>query len=240
MTRLDGVLLIAAHSARSQAYLQTLLANGFAPAHVLLLGEAPVQQAETSQRAAQRLHGVLLPDLDEPLSSSIDKAKIAVTTLATRDINAAEVAEQVNRLAPRLVIFSGYGGQIVGAGLIDLGVPLLHVHSGWLPDYRGSTTVYYSLLEERRCAASAIILDNDIDTGPVLARKHYPAPPLGTDIDRRYDTAIRADLLLDVLRNYHATGRLTIEQHQRDAGQTYYVIHPLLKHLALLSLPDDA
>jgi methionyl-tRNA formyltransferase len=237
MIRLEGVLMIAAHSARSQAYLQTLITNGITPAHVLLLGEAPVQSTAVPKQQKQMLHDVLLPDLNESLATSLSTAGIPATTLETRDINADEVVESVRRLAPRLVIFSGYGGQIVGDRLIDLGVPLLHVHSGWLPEYRGSTTVYYSLLEERCCAASAIILDKQIDTGPVLARKHYPAPPLGTDIDRRYDTAIRADLLLDVLRAYHATGRLDVELQQHGEGQTYYVIHPLLKHLALLSLP---
>ena len=36
-------------------------------------------------------------------------------------------------LAPRLVIYSGWGGQIVSAALLDSGAPFLHLHSGWLP-----------------------------------------------------------------------------------------------------------
>jgi methionyl-tRNA formyltransferase len=238
MTRLDDVVMIAAHSARSQAYLQTLLANDLAPAHVLLLGE-PNPPSQDVATPAATLNGVLLPDLHLSLETSLADARIASTTVVSRDINAAELREQVQALAPKLIIFSGYGGQIVGAELIDLGIPLLHVHSGWLAEYRGSTTAYYSLLEEGRCAASALILDKQIDTGPVLARKHYPAPPLGTDIDRRYDTAIRADLLLQVLRAYQASGALRVEMHQEvERGTTYYVIHPVLKHLALLSLPQ--
>ena len=236
MKRLDDVVMIAAHSARSQAYLQTLLANDLAPAHVLLLGE-PNPPSQEPATPAQTLNGVRLPDLHLSLETSLAGANIASTTVASRDINAPHIREQVQALAPKLIIFSGYGGQIVGADLIDLGIPLLHVHSGWLPEYRGSTTAYYSLLEEGRCAASALILDKQIDTGPVLARKHYPAPPLGTDIDRRYDTAIRADLLVQVLRAYQANGQLTVEMHQEvEHGTTYYVIHPVLKHLALLSL----
>ncbi len=238
MTRLDDVVMIAAHSTRSQAYLQTLLAHNLAPAHVLLLGEAnpPSQDPPTP---AQFLNGVLLPDLHLSLETSLATAAIPSTLVDSRDINAPELRHHVQALAAKLIIFSGYGGQIVGAELIDLGIPLLHVHSGWLPDYRGSTTAYYSLLEEGRCAASALILDKQIDTGPVLARQHYPAPPLGTDIDRRYDTAIRADLLVQVLRAYQASGQLTVEMHQEvEHGNTYYVIHPVLKHLALLSLPQ--
>lgn len=239
MTFLQNVLLIAAHTARSQAYVQTLAAHGLMPSHALLLGEAP--SAEPGPTApAQTLHDVLLPDLGIPIARTLDEADVSCTFLETRDINAPEVLESVRELAPRLMIFSGYGGQIVKAPLIDLSIPLLHVHSGWLPQYRGSTTIYYSLLEERSCAASAILLDTRIDTGPVLARKRYPVPPLGTDIDRRYDTAIRADLLLEVLRRYQASGTLDVTTHQQvEEGNTYYVIHPVLKHLALLSLPDN-
>jgi methionyl-tRNA formyltransferase len=239
MTYLTDVVLIAAHSARSQAYMQTLAAHELMPSHALVLGEAPPSEAGPLA-PAKIVSGVLLPNLSIPLSKTLADTGVPSTYLTTRDINATEVIEALRGLAPRLVIFSGYGGHIVKAPLIELGIPLLHIHSGWLPEYRGSTTVYYSLLEERACAASAILLDTHIDTGPVLARKHYPAPPMGTDIDRRYDTAIRADLLLQVLRRYQASGKLDVLTHQqREDGNTYYVIHPLLKHLALLSLPES-
>lgn len=238
MKQLDDVLLIAAHSPRSQAYVQTLAAHGLMPAHALLLGEEPPASTVPSE-PARELMGVLLPDLGVPLSRTLADCAIPVTRLNTLDINDPQVIETVRQRAPRLVIFSGYGGQIVKPPLIELGIPLLHVHSGWLPEYRGSTTVYYGLLEEGACAASAILLDTRIDTGPILARKRYPAPPLGTDIDRGYDTAIRADLLLHVLRHYQASGELMAPLPQdAEQGNTYYVIHPVLKHLALLSLPE--
>ncbi len=237
---MEGVLLIAAYTARSQAYVQTLLENGLVPAHTLLLGN-PSVSVRNARAQRQRLFDILLPDLNIPLQESLATADARPTHLNTRDINAPEVIQAVRQMAPQLIIFSGYGGQIVKAELIDLGIPLLHIHSGWLPEYRGSTTVYYSLLEEQRCAASAILLDKQIDTGPVLARKHYPAPPRGTDIDTGYDPAIRADLLLEVLQNFLRSGQLQIESQQSmNEGNSYYVIHPLLKHLALLSLPKDS
>lgn len=236
---LDGVLMLAAHSARSQAYLQSLLAAGLAPQQVLLLGQAPASEAEVHAPACL-LGEVRLPDLGESLQQSLAGTGIASQTLDTRDVNDPRVLAAIRQLAPQLIVYSGYGGQLVGAALIDLGIPLLHIHSGWLPDFRGSTTAYYSLLEEGDCAASAILLDKQIDTGPLIARKRYPAPPRGTDIDRRYDTGLRADLLVQVLRDYQARGRLQVlEQQEPNAGRNYYVIHPLLKHLALLGLPGD-
>lgn len=231
------VLFLAGHTARSQAYVQTLIAHNLQIEHALLLGEAP-PAAANEQAAPEWVADVMLPDLGIALTQSLASANVPVTMLATRDVNAPEVCETVREIAPRLIIFSGYGGQLVKPALLELGIPILHVHSGFLPDYRGSTTLYYSLLAERRCAASAILLDANIDTGVVIARKHYPAPPAGTDIDRRYDPAIRADLLRQVLTRFRDDGTLPVQWQQRsDEGSTFYVIHPVLKHLALLSLP---
>jgi methionyl-tRNA formyltransferase len=235
---LADVLLLAGHTARSQAYVQTLVAHALLPGHALLLGEAP-PAAAVDMAQAERLEGVLLPDLGVAIQHTLAAASVPYSTIAARDVNAPEVCEAVRAIAPRLIIFAGYGGQIVQRPLLEVGIPLLHIHSGWLPDYRGSTTLYYSLLAERRCAATAILLDAQIDTGPVVARKYYPAPPAGSDVDRRYDPAIRADLLLEVLRRYHSAGGLELEsQPLRETGTTYYVIHPVLKHMALLSLRE--
>lgn len=87
MKLLQGVLLIAAHSASSQAYVQTLAAHGLAPAHALLLGESTTTGDETTL-PAQYLHGVRLPDLGLSLSISLNNAGVPITLLETRDINA--------------------------------------------------------------------------------------------------------------------------------------------------------
>ena len=133
------------------------------------------------------------------------------------------------------MIYSGYGGQLVGTAALDLGFDFLHLHGGWLPDYRGSTTVYYSWLKEGRCGVSALILDKEIDSGPIVARRHYPLPPRGMDVDSYYDNMIRADLLVDIMRDFAADGTLPRIPNE-GGGLTYYVIHPVLKHMALLSL----
>ena len=66
----------------------------------------------------------------------------------------------------------------------------------------------------------------------------YPAPPAGVDIDYFYDSAIRADLMADTVAAWRAQGRLT-EVRVGGGGADYYVVHPLLKHLALLSLESS-
>jgi len=132
------------------------------------------------------------------------------------------------------VIYSGYGSQIVPKSLLEIGTPFLHLHSGKLPNYRGSTTLYYSWLIEQSCAVSAILLDEGIDTGNIVGKKTFPPPPNGIDPDHIYDPSIRADLLVEVLKEFSTRGKFNNLTKQDNKGKTYYVIHPVLKHLARL------
>ena len=236
---LDGVVLLAASTPRSQAYLQALVANGLKPDRVILFGEQTAHETRQMD-APQRFREIVLPNLTESLAVSSEQAGIATSSCATGDVNADEVADEIADASPRVVIYSGRGGQIVGERLLRLGPQFLHLHSGWLPEYRGSTTLYYALLNGEPPAVTAILLDRMIDTGPVVARRHYPRPPASLDLDRVYDAAIRADLLVRVMREYATNGSFPVVQHQTPSeGTTYYVIHPVLKHLARLSLSPE-
>ena len=72
------------------------------------------------------------------------------------------------------------------------------------------------------------------------SRKRYSAPTLNTDIDHVYDNQIRADLLSKTIIDcmQHERFDKEIIQNKEDST-TYYVIHPLLKHLAILSLESE-
>lgn len=234
--RLNGVIVVAAHTMRSQAYVQALVCHGLNPDRVILYGKDGGCPA-SNMTAPASWKELSLPDPAEALVVTCRKAGWPTVACESDDINSPEMAAAIRMAEPRLVVFSGYGGHIVGPALLDSGPRFLHVHSGWLPDYRGSTTLYYALLNGEQPAASALILDRTIDTGPVVARRHYPPPPPGMDVDCIYDSAIRADLLVRVLKEYACNGFFDKEAPQDPVeGTSYYVIHPVLKHLALLSL----
>jgi len=234
--QLDGVVLLAAHTARSQAYLQALIANDLYPGQVILFGKERPVEIERNARLVS-WQGVDFPDLGESLLQGCKRAGISVTSCSADDVNAEEIAQCVSNFAPRIVIYSGVGGQLVSEHLLGLGPRFLHMHSGWLPRYRGSTTLYYALLEGELPGVTALFLGREIDTGPVVTKRHYPRPPIDIDLDQIYDSAIRADLLVRVMREYAHSGVLPAVEHQNpEEGVTYYVIHPVLKHLAILSL----
>jgi len=236
--QLKGVVLLAAQTARSQAYLQALVANELYPERVIILGEERPLENQ-NKPGMDSWHGISLPDLAEPISLTCERAGIPVSRTSVIDVNTEETMHCILEAVPHVVIYSGVGGQIVSDRMLGLGPKFLHVHSGWLPEYRGSTTLYYSLLNGELPGVTALILDRTIDTGTVVARQNYPRPPYDMDLDRVYDSAIRADMLIQVIREYVTTGDLPMLEHQNpDEGATYYVIHPVLKHLAILSLSE--
>ena len=147
--------------------------------------------------------------------------------------------------ASELAVYSGIGGQIVEEKVLRAGVRIIHAHSGSLPEFKGSTTIYYSLLALDCCPVSLIQLKTGIDNGPVLSSEVYPRPRYGTDIDNVYDNVIRADLIAKYLaREPRKKGTAAGEQKScpalgKDEDHHYYVIHPVLKHIAISALDLD-
>lgn len=241
---LSRIVVLAGFTARSQAYLQALEQAQVGSVSVLAYGPLPQADAARPSRATpapRQLHDIALPDLCVPIEATCKRAGWELLHCADQDIGSRALRAILQACAPSLVIFSGYGGQIVGRQLLDMDAPFLHVHAGTLPDYRGSTTTYYSMLERGDCAASAFLLRAGIDTGPVIAQRHYPCPTRGMDVDRLWDAAIRADLLVHAVTLLGQHGTAVAVEQEPGSGHTYYVVHPVLKHLALLSLPaaDD-
>lgn len=236
---LQNTLFFAACTCRSQAYAQALVNADMHPENTLVYGDEksglPGQNSTVSGKAGMSQNGLFLPDLSLPLVRILKMNRLKYVRSPAVHVNEKDILDKISEISPKLVIYSGYGSQIVPASLLDLGIPFLHVHSGWLPDYRGSTTLYYSWLKENNCAASAILLEREIDTGPVIRRERYPAPPCDIDPDYVYDAAIRADLLIKVLKEDYKNGKFVNLMPQSKEGKTYFVIHPVLKHLARMS-----
>lgn len=232
---LKGVVYLAARTSRSNAYAQAMANAGFRPEKVLIFGGTAKPRLGQTQEAPKRvkLDDLFVPDLSLSLLDSCRSIGSDLEELPYDSVNDPDLFSVLQGMKPDLVIYSGYGGEIISSSLCNA-FRLLHLHSGWLPDFRGSTTLYYSWLIAGKCGVSAILMAPEIDAGPVVARKYYPPPPPGADVDHLYDGAIRSDLLIDVLTHYARTNDLPSPQTQSQAeGRTYYVIHPVLKNIAL-------
>ena len=226
-------VMLCARTARSSAYVQALAVAGIVPAVVIIYGQKS-STIHSQRQLDSRLFNcsVWLPDLSLDLESTLVRLGWRYLCCDERELCSESLHSILNIQSMDLLVYSGYGGQIVPASIISL-ANVLHIHSGWLPDYRGSTTLYYQVLDQQQCAASAIFLDEKIDTGPILLKKTYPLPPKNIDVDYLYDNAIRADLLVDYMRAWITGDGECTPEAQVEVNQPYYVIHPLLKHIAL-------
>lgn len=225
--------MLVADTARARAYLDRLLHVGARPVEVLVLERpgAIVAAAATTSTP--------LFDNTTPILEKLDAAALPYAVLPTDDINDDRVVAAVADLPADLIVFAGPAGAIAGSELLGAGKSFLHVHPGRLPEYRGSTPMYYSLLAEAALEASAILLAPEIDQGPMVGHRVFPLPDEPAAIDVGYDPWMRAELMADVVRAYLGGQDLRAVTQEHGRGTTYYVIHPVLKHLAIMRAENE-
>jgi methionyl-tRNA formyltransferase len=240
---LEGIGLLGVSSPRTKAYLQKMVRVEMCPSFVILMKgeEAELLPGQISSDLSLTGSGARESgdrrsfDPGERLLSTLERAGIPYRVVTTTDVNDPRIIEAVSSRPEEIFIYSAAGGAILRKEILSTGKKFLHIHPGLVPFYRGSTTLYYSILAEDSCGASAMFLAEKIDCGPVIRRKCYPPPRDGTIIDYIYDPDIRSDLLLEVLEEYRQTDKFRTEEQSSDQGETYYIIHPVLKHIAILS-----
>ncbi len=244
--RLTDIGMIAGDTSRSRAYLQALVRNEMLPDYVLVLEHATdkplpgqLDKAQSDRGNEQSLEvdkcwSEANFDSAQSIKALLDEHCISYDVSASNDINDPSVIEAIRRRVEKTFIYSGFGGTLLRKGVLSIGKRFLHVHGGYLPDYKGSTTNYYSLIVENQLGAAAIFLTEEIDCGPVLRRRKFPSPANRQEIDHIYDSGARAKVLVETLQNYLKCGGWEFELPDNTGGETYYIIHPVLKHIAIL------
>ena len=193
---------------RSRCYAQNLQKYGFTISNsILITSESNSIKLGKTLKAPpysnNYISGVFNADLSIPIEKSLKNLSKEIKTISSGTINCKIVEDYIIQQNPNLIIYSGFGGEIVSNQLIKIGVPFLHLHAGFLPTFRGSTTIYYSLLKTAKCGVSAIILSSNIDAGNIIATKYYDPPNCICNLDYEYDSAIRSNLLIEVLNKYY-------------------------------------
>ena len=229
---------------RSKAYLQNLIKNNFIPSKIILLNDKNVTLAEhtendklisenTEQKFIRKSSDLEISfDEKEHIFKTIKKNEIEYALLDTLDINSKEVINEVSKINQEYIVYSGPGGTILRKEILSKGKRFIHVHPGWLPKYRGSTTIYYSMLFESKVGCSVILFDEGIDEGPVLFKKEYEIFEKGIDFDYLLDPLVRAKTLIEFFK----TKKINfIKQEDDKEASTFYIIHPMLKHISIIN-----
>jgi methionyl-tRNA formyltransferase len=222
---LNKIGMILADTSRSKCYLKALIKNKLIPNYVLIL----LNLSNTIIAGQKKITS------KREIINLLKSANINYETTINDNINNNDVVKLIKNRSEKVFIFSGYGGALLKEKILNIGKKFLHVHGGYLPDYKGSTTNYYSLINENKMGASAIFLTKDIDSGSILLRKKFPSPQNRKKIDHVYDSEVRAKVLIACLKKYILLGNWEYEKKKNLSGEIFYIIHPVLKHLAILS-----
>jgi methionyl-tRNA formyltransferase len=229
---LCDTLLLGAPSYRTRAYAQFMAARQIVPdTFVRLPGDPPAWDgvSEITGSLGKRTF-CFRPGISA--ETSLEDMSVHITTAPTADVNGEAFVDYIRSLPHSVVIYSGIGGVLLRRDLLGCGKRFLHVHGGFAPAYRGSTAFYYSILAEGKIGATALWMREEIDAGSVLLRRKYDVLP-GVEIDRVLDPVVRADTLMSVLAQRSETGAYPKGEIIEQGARTYFVIHPVLKHLAL-------
>jgi methionyl-tRNA formyltransferase len=136
-------------------------------------------------------------------------------------LKAVGVVEQLAGFAPDVIVVSAFG-QILPEKVLALPrFGCLNIHPSLLPRFRGASPVASAILAgDEFTGVSLMVMDEGLDTGPILARAQIPiAAPDTTGSLTTKLSWLGARLLLEVLSHWFR-GELT-PQPQDEAGATY-------------------
>jgi methionyl-tRNA formyltransferase len=154
--------------------------------------------------------------------------KIKFIFIKINNINLKSVEHHIININSDYILFSGYNAEIVTNQSI-LKKNLIHCHPGLLPKYRGSTVIYYGLIEMQKIYVSIFNVSKNIDNGKVLFSKQISLPKNLIDIEKNFDNQIRAKTLVTFLKSK----KINIMGKNDKYINFYYIAHPIVRSIIL-------
>lgn len=240
--------LLCNDSPRSRCYIQNLCKSNIKPCSVILmLGGECDDLAFSAQTGGESTTSGLdfgRPDIEFNPSISVSETASShgLNLIVVRDVRSTNSEVLLDSLATfdfDLYVLSGWSGDILTKDTLARLGRVLHVHIGRVPDYKGSTTAYYSLLEEDVVAASAFFMTEGIDEGKTISSESFRFAGCAEKIDYIVDPLVRSAVLVDTIRQLSldvdgSSGHGNSSECRQYHGN-YFVIHPLLKKLCFLT-----
>ena len=179
------VVLISGQGSNLRAFLDSC-AQGTIPATVVAVG-ADVEASGLVY--ARRLD---IPTFVQPLEPGGD-----------RDAWGARLGNQIAEFAPDLVILSGFQRLLPPSFVRRFAPMLLNTHPAYLPEFPGAHAVRDAIeAGVTETGATVIVVDDGVDTGPILAQRRVPLVDGDTE-STLHDRIkiVERELLADVVRD---------------------------------------
>ena len=75
------------------------------------------------------------------------------------------------------------------------------------------------------------MFEEGIDKGPVLYKQNYKILEKQIDFDYVLDPLVRTKTLIEFFKN----DEINLQKQNEEDSSTFYIIHPLLKHLSIIN-----
>jgi hypothetical protein len=105
-------------------------------------------------------------------------AGVAAACCRVRDINSRTALDRVRQVRPDLIVSLHFDQILRSAFLQAVTCPVVNIHPALLPAHRGPCPAFWTLAaQDKRCGVTVHgIVDETIDTGPIVARRERSVP----------------------------------------------------------------
>lgn len=221
--------IILTPDTRSKAYLRKILDNNIRMDGIIFLNDGrPRKKIESAIIQESKKYGF---NISQSVGNILAEKKINFKEFDFVDINNSILVDYLKKSKFDYLIFTG--GGILKSEILNCGSRFIHFHPGIVPNYRGSTCFYYSIIIEGICGVTCYIMDENLDAGDIIFQKTFH-PPTHRFVDEVYDPYIRAETLKEVLEK-KIIEKGDFKKQIPNNEETYFIIHPVLKHIAILS-----
>ena len=138
---------------------------------------------------------------------------VAFSNFADRAAWGDELLAQIEQWQPDLVVLSGFMRLVPPRVVAALAPNLINTHPAYLPEFPGAHGVRDALAAGvDQTGASVIVVDEGVDSGPILAQRRIPVLP-GDDESSLHDRikVVERELLVQTVLDI-ANGTTTLEQ----------------------------
>lgn len=143
---------------------------------------------------------------------SIPTFVVSLADFADRSAWGAALADRIESYAPDVVILSGFMKLLPPVVVERFSPRLINTHPAYLPEFPGAHAVRDQIAAGvSQAGASVIVVDNGVDTGPILARERVAVEPGDTEESLHSRIKhVERQLLWEVLSDPHLLTRASV------------------------------
>jgi phosphoribosylglycinamide formyltransferase-1 len=140
---------------------------------------------------------------------------VPFTSFASREAWGDELLAQLREWQPDLVVLSGLMRLLPAQLVAEYAPAIINTHPAYLPEFPGAHGVRDALAARvTQTGASVIVVDNGVDTGPILAQRRVPIEAGDTEATlHERIKPVERELLIQTVRDI-ASGAIDLKEYQ--------------------------